>query len=571
MIADLVLLVYALSILSLAGSFLSNRISLILLALASGVFAIYGATNLPSGIFSLVAGIVWTLVSMYSLVHYNNKWLTMILSGTVLGIIAVLTSSNYVEFLAGWETMTLFSFGGIGLYKKDWRPALTFLAFGELSTALLISGFALAYSMTGSLSFEDLSSPLPLIITSMGFIVKMGIFPFLVVEWLPIAHGNARSDLSAILSATMTMTGIYGIFKMETLSPVSMYLGIFLLLIGAFSNLFGALYFYVSDHVKGLLAFSTIENNGSMLALLGSLELVYGNLREFVMFSLLTYLIAHSLAKTGLFLSTGYIEGESLTTAKAFRHGLSVLGTVLMTMSMSGLLPTIGGIATWSLLESMFMEAITLPHLINIVPVIAGIMIGMGEGFATGALARFTSYTQLTRQKGKRYGIILTVSGILLLVTMGLAYLLSPFNTNVSQLGVGLNSLISSQYQRAFGGISPLYVLIVWPIIALVIYLSLGRRKIRVVDTWDNGSGQGFRYTSFGMANNLRLMLRALLRTKTGSLETSADIFWQAMLVLVRSYTKFSRLFSRSFMNSSITWYMIYMIVAIILIMVITL
>lgn len=43
------------------------------------------------------------------------------------------------------------------------------------------------------------------------------------------------------------------------------------------------------------------------------------------------------------------------------------------------------------------------------------------------------------------------------------------------------------------------------------------------------------------------------------------------MLVLVRSYTKFSRLFSRSFMNSSITWYMIYMIVAIILIMVITL
>ncbi|MCY0861269.1 MAG: proton-conducting transporter membrane subunit [Metallosphaera prunae] len=564
-------LIYILSTLSLATAFFTNRISLVFLVLASGILAFYGVQELPMGTFYLVAGLVWVLISVHSLFHYNDKWLTMTLSGTVLGIIVVLTSTNYIEFLAGWETMTLFSFVGIAIYRKYWKPALTFLAFGELSTALLLAGFTLAYSQTGSLAFEKLSTQLPLIITSMGFIVKMGIFPFLVVEWLPIAHGNARSDLSAVLSATVTMTGIYGILKMESLSPVSTYLGIFLLAVGAFSNLFGALYSYVSDHVKGLLAFSTIENNGAMLALLGSLELVSGDLKGFVTFSLFTYVIAHSLAKTGLFLSTGYVEGESLTTANSFRHGLSVLGTVLMAMSLSGLLPTIGGIATWSLLESMFMEAITLPHFINIVPVVAGVMIGMGEGFATGSLAKFVSYTQLTKPIKDKQGLILAVSGILLLVTVGLAYLLSPFKTEVSQLGVGLNSLISSQYQRSFGGIDPLYILVSWPIIALIVYLSLGKRKIRVVDPWDNGSAQGFRYTSFGMANNVRLMLRAFLRTKTGSLETSADIFWQAMLVLIRWYLKFSRTFSRSFMNGSLRWYMIYMIIAIVVIMVITL
>lgn len=154
-------LIYVLSALSLATAFFSNRISSVFLVLASGILAFYGIQELPMGIFYLVAGLVWVLVAVHSLVHYSDKWLTMTLSGTVLGIIVVLTSTKYIEFLAGWETMTLFSFVGIAIYRKDWKPALTFLAFGELSTALLLAGFALAYSQTGSLAFERLSTQLP--------------------------------------------------------------------------------------------------------------------------------------------------------------------------------------------------------------------------------------------------------------------------------------------------------------------------------------------------------------------------------------------------------------------------
>ncbi|MEM0289026.1 MAG: proton-conducting transporter membrane subunit [Metallosphaera sp.] len=549
------------------------KASMILLALMSLIFIALGVINYPLGLFMIAAGISWFLTSFYSFTHYNEKNLGVALAGTMLGIAIVLLSSSYLELLAGWETMTIFSYVGIGIYKKEWRPGFVFMAFGEVSTALLLAGFIIATSVSGSFYFTKLNSVIPFVLTTFGFFVKMGIFPFLVVEWLPIAHGSARSDLSAVLSATMTMAGVYGIFKMESLSPLSLTFGVVLVLIGAFSTLFGALYSYVSDHVKGMLAFSTVENNGAMLALLGSLELIQDPaLKAFATFSLFVLVLAHSLSKTGLFISTGYLHGESMSTLKAHRDKIATFGLVLMTASLSGLLPTVGGIAVWSLLETLFMESITLPHLINLTPIVAGIMIGMGEGFATGALTRFASFTQLVWPEKVDHKWILASIGALTLVVVAIAYFISPFNTQVPQLAMFFNSVIASKYENnGFGGISPLYIIVALPLISLVVYSLSGKKRIRRVEAWDNGTEEGLRYTSFGMANNLRLMLKTILRTSMGSMETSADIFWRAMVFSITKYSAFSRLVSRTYMNSSLKWYVIYMIVAFIMIMLVVL
>ncbi|MEM3915348.1 MAG: hydantoin racemase, partial [Metallosphaera sp.] len=108
-------------------------------------------------------------------------------------------------------------------------------------------------------------------------------------------------------------------------------------------------------------------------------------------------------------------------------------------------------------------------------------------------------------------------------------------------------------------------------LISLVVYSLSGKKRIRRVEAWDNGTEEGLRYTSFGMANNLRLMLKTILRTSMGSIETSADIFWRAMVFSIRKYSAFSRLVSRTYMNSSLKWYVIYMIVAFIMIMLVVL
>ncbi|QKR00627.1 hypothetical protein GWK48_09745 [Metallosphaera tengchongensis] len=397
----------------------------------------------------------------------------------------------------------------------------------------------------------------------------------MVVEWLPLAHGNAKPSLSSVLSASMTLTGIYGIFKMMSLSPQSDGVGLFLTLTGAFSVLFGALYSYVSDHVKGMLAFSTIENNGAILAALGSIELTNDALlRAFAFFSLSVYVIAHSLAKTGLFLVTGYVKGESMSNLTTEKSLPLELGTVLLTASMSGLLPTIGGVAVWSLLETLFMESISLKGVLALDPLIAGVLIGLGEGFAAGAMARFASFTSLVRPKGTGKGRLIALIGMLMPILALLSYVISPASASIPNLGMfGRSVLVSSYSQGSFGGISPIYVLVLLIVVPSAVVLVFGKSKTRRVEPWDNGSGNKLTYTSFGIANNIRLMLRTILRTKVGdALETSADVFWIAIVSLSKIYSRFSRVFSRVYMNSSLSWYMVYMILAfIILILVVTL
>jgi hydrogenase-4 component B len=553
---------------ALALSLWSARASHVVAAISSSLFILYGLYSGEFRVFYVVSGLVWLFSSTFSALHDRERWYSLTFSGTLLGIMITLLSQNYLEFLTGWELMTLFAYASIGVYRREWRPGYTFLAFGEVSTVLLIAGFILAYQETGTFLFHTLTDTLPLWFTTFGFTVKMGIFPFLVVEWLPIAHGNAKPSLSSVLSASMTLAGVYGIYKMMSLCPQTQALGGVLILIGAFSVLFGALYSYVSDHMKGTLAFSTIENNGAILTALGSLELSADPvLKAFAQFSLMVYVVAHSLAKTGLFLVTGYVHGESMSTLSTERSFSLEIGTTLLTASMSGLLPTVGGVAVWSLLETLFMESISVRGILGLIPLLAGVMVGMGEGFATGAMARFTFFTSLVRPRGGERGRLVLLIGLLMPVLALLSYLLSPEMAGAASLGMFSNSLIPSGYSGgSFGGISPLYVLILLPILSLITYLASGRRRVRTVDPWDNGSGRRLTYTSFGMANNIRLMLRSVLRTRKGAVETSADVFWRAILQLVRGYVRFSRAFSRAYMNSSISWYMIYMILAFIVV-----
>jgi hypothetical protein len=75
---------------------------------------------------------------------------------TILGITIILESSNYIEFLAGWEIMTIPAYVAIGLIRKEYRPPYIFMAFGELSTALLLASFIIASAATNTTSFTQL-------------------------------------------------------------------------------------------------------------------------------------------------------------------------------------------------------------------------------------------------------------------------------------------------------------------------------------------------------------------------------------------------------------------------------
>lgn len=568
------LIVYLGFIISALISIFNKKLGYTFSAIFSSIFIFYGVSvgNI-FGYFYVIAGLVWLFSSIFSIFYDNyGRWLSPLFIISILGMSVAFTSNNYVSFLAGWEIMTIGSYAIIGLNKKIDYPAFTFMGFGELSTVLVLAGFLYAYNVTGNLEFTSLPTALPLIISTFGFMIKMGIFPFLVTEWLPIAHGNSPANASAILSASMTLVAIYGIVKMALLSPILPIFGYILMSIGSFSVFFGALYAYVSNHVKGLPAFSTIENNGAILTSIGAyMILPNSTLGYFALYTVIVFAFAHSIAKTGIFLISGSVEGEDLDHIQSIRNKLGKIGGILLTSSMSGLLPNIGGVATWSLLQTLFMEAYAF-H--SFIPIIVGSIVAMGEGFATGAMIKFISFTQIFKGKeGRNVKLFVPfLVGLFVLFSGSLSYVFYPkiFIGGVQSLGVINGLLIFSKLSptKIFGGISPLYVLFLIGIFSVITLAIFGKPKVRRTEVWNNGVKKVESYTAFAFANNIRMMLTKLLRTKIylHSLETSADIFWEFMYRLSKKYVDFSKSLARSYINSDIMWYMIYMIIAFIIV-----
>ena len=532
--------------------------------------------------FILISSIVWILISIYSL-EYDRKygrWLSSLFSLTVMGMAMILVSQTYLIFIAGWEVMSIASYAIIGLNSRDHTPPYVFMVFSEISTILIIAGSVFAIFQQGGFSFSFLpvGNDTPLLLISLGCLTKMGITPFMISEWLPIAHGNAPANASAMLSATMTLMGVFMIFRLISLSPQSIAIGIFFLAIGSISVLFASIYAYIAENMKMLGGFSTIENNGSILSALGLLLIVQQDVfRIFIILTIIIFSFAHSLGKTGLFLTVGSTKGEYFSQVSAGSGRWVSAGSIISFASLSGLFPTLGGLATWMLLESFFMEAY-LGGFLGIIAIVVGSVIAMGEGMAAGAMIKMSSFTQLYQKTrtSRSGGLAIFLVGSLII----LLFLASPIvfpavlKGSVSGTLVFYGFTIESRFGPAdFGLISPLYITVVIGAFALLAYAIFGKPRERAVPTWNGGRQDLTVYTSYSYSSNIRLMLRRILRTHvtSGSQPVSVvDIFWNTMIAVARSYRNMARRITLGVMNSSIGWYMVYMIVAFMVVLLIS-
>ena len=125
---------------------------------------------------------------------------------------------------------------------------------------------------------------------------------------------------------------------------------------------------------------------------------------------------------------------------------------------------------------------------------------------------------------------------------------------------------IESRFSAAdFGLMSPDYVIALITVFSLAAYAVFRKPQTRTAEVWNSGRSVSSEYTSFAYANNIRLMLRRVLRTRMGNDNQPVsviDVFWLAMNSVGRGYRKMCMIATGKFMNSSIAWYMIYMIVA---------
>lgn len=283
----------------------------------------YFAVDNTNGIFLLVLSLVYLMVAIYNtgyvknidaperrISHYSFMILIFVLSmtGTILstdlGISWVLVeattlSSAYLIYFnktkhaieAAWKYVFICS---IGIAMAFVGIILLNVSSGSVNSL----NFAQLYQQASSFDIPFLK--LAFIFMLFGFGAKMGLAP--VHFWLPDAHSESPSPISALLSATLLNSAflvIVRVYKIMEIADCTDYARIILMLMGFISLFVATVFVYHIKNYKRMLAYSSIENMGIL-----AIGVALGGVAYY---AVVLHLIGHSLAKASFFLTSGNV------------------------------------------------------------------------------------------------------------------------------------------------------------------------------------------------------------------------------------------------------------------------
>lgn len=334
-----------------------------------------------SGLFLMLVGVIGGAGAVYATGYWSDEqhpksapkgrawW-----SALVLSFGAVLLASNGLHFLVAWEVFTVCVYFLVTLENErhEVRAAgWLYLAASHVGMVFLFAFFGIMAAKTGSWELGPMRGQAELAplfwFALLGFGVKAGTFPLHV--WLPSAHANAPSHVSAILSGVSIKMGIYGILRFSGWLPVPSSVGPVVIGLGATGALLGIAFAISQNDIKRLLAYCSVENIGViMIGIGGGLiardqgNALWGRL---VLVGALLHVWNHGLFKALLFLGAGSVLHATgtremsrlggLWRAMPWTAGMFVLGA----MAISGLPPLNGFVSEWLVYLGLF-DAVNL-------------------------------------------------------------------------------------------------------------------------------------------------------------------------------------------------------------------
>ncbi len=571
---------------------------------SSGMYKIFDGFELSVGIdhtssiFLLIASISWFAIALYSIdygLNYSKK-MPIFLNASFLGMFMVLTAKDAITFIIGWEIATIFSYLLIMEHKHSFKEAFEFLAFGEISTISLIIAFASLYFKNHSLSFVGAHGTwLFLLMATIAFMTKMGIFP--LHTWLIGAHSRAPSNVSAFLSAPLTLMGVYGLVRALSISGQPEWWGIMAMIFGGTSAFWGALQAAAAKGLKILPAYSTIENDGMILAILGlsitAFAFQINVLGEFAMLTTLIVTFSHVITKTLLFLAVGHakeaLNEESIDNVRGVWKAVGKIpafSMVISALSFSVFPPLIGYVGEWMLLEATFQSYKFPSMLARLTAAFTGIAIALAMGMAAFSMVKLAGYTALGYDHGKKakkmHHLSMDMAELTLTLVVVLAGLFSPLLVKFfgygeflsGLLGVPKPYLIVSSHP-IFGVVSPTFLAVVLGVLGifpLIFYLAKSK-KVKRVDAWNGGEvlREGEYFSAPAYSFTLEYILRKVYATKEVKKENKRyvrvkDIINDMYTGIVTGARTTSLALSRTLMNGHIYSYILYIVAVFVII-----
>jgi proton-translocating NADH-quinone oxidoreductase chain N len=345
----------------------------------------YGAITLQvDGLSLLLATAVialTTLVIIYSTPYMygelgESKYYAMLLAMT--GVMAGLGCTGDMFNLWLWfEAMAVTSYLLVAFYRD--QPAsleagIKYLVQSATGSVFVLLGIALVLAETGTLDILEISAYADANQTSMmllaagalfviGYGVKVAIVP--LHTWLPDAHAQAPSGISAMLSGIVIEAGL--IAMLRALSPLTgsaSSFGILLLIFGTLNMVVGNLLALRQQQVKRLLAYSSLTHVGYMLIGLG-IAIYFGS--EMGASGGLFHILSHGLMKGLAFLSAGVLL-YVMHTAKnnhspllikdlagsSQKYPLIALVFSIALLGLGGIPPLVGFMSKWQIFVAGF-------------------------------------------------------------------------------------------------------------------------------------------------------------------------------------------------------------------------
>jgi NADH-quinone oxidoreductase subunit M len=312
------------------------------------------------------------------------------------GMIGAVLATNLIEFYLFFELMLVPSYFLIARWGYGDRDRISFMYFmwTHVGALALLAGILTLWAVTGTFDLSALSSaviptPYRFWITMMilaGLLVKMAAFG--VHVWLPHAHAEAPTPISALLSPAMIGIGGYAMVRiLMTISPeligaVSLQLSIWALI----TMVYGALMALVQDDIKRLLAYSSISQMGYILLGIASVQI------DGVSGSMLHYL-SHGMGKGILFMVAGIIIAQCHGTRSISKLGglarkmpVTASAALIGFLTILGVPPTSGFISEFLIFFGLINSAMNPITLLKVV-------VAIGAVVSTALTAGYTLWT----------------------------------------------------------------------------------------------------------------------------------------------------------------------------------
>jgi proton-translocating NADH-quinone oxidoreductase chain N len=343
---------------------------------------IYGTISLRldglSLLLAALALVLGTFVTFYSGPYLaqetgQEKYYAMLVA--MVGVMIGLGCSNDLFNLWIWfEAMAITSYLLVSFYRE--RPTsleagIKYLVQSASGSVLVLIGIGLVFSSAGTLRFDEIGpgiSSTPVILVAgalfiIGFGVKIALVP--LHTWLPDAHSQAPSGISAMLSGVVIEAGLVALLRtLSSLAAITPLWGPILMGFGVLNMMAGNLLALQQKQVKRLLAYSSLVHVGYMLVGIGITLTLGGSAgAQGGFFHMLTHGLMKGLAflAAGAFLYSLHValgDHNPLTVSDlsgaARRYPIAALTLSLALLSLGGLPPLAGFMSKWQIFIAGF-------------------------------------------------------------------------------------------------------------------------------------------------------------------------------------------------------------------------